>query len=139
MSWNGASREFGFRIQATHKELIEHFAIHVRSHFPKALPRKRLKIVAKDAGLPNLYYYQLDFGYNSSLSDVLDLDYLDSAFPGLFVTNKLFPFFTIRVEMIIERTNTNQYSFITHSDFFYFCSPAKLNIADIEPVGERAE
>jgi hypothetical protein len=124
MAWNGDSSSFNFVVIATDRDLIERFADIIRADSPRALPAKRLKIVEKDIG-KNLRYHELTFTYSYGFHEILSIDFLQSCFGGLFVIDKLLPFFTVRIEMVIRRSNLNEYSYNTTEDVIYVCSPAQ--------------
>lgn len=125
MGWNGDSRSYDFRVKATQKEFIQILSELVGGQFPDAMPAfedMKLEVVPLSK---EIEYYQYDFSYGYHLSDVLDTKLLQTVFPGLAVLQELQPFHSIKIEMIIERSNANEYTHHTQVDFIYICSPSK--------------
>jgi hypothetical protein len=126
MSWNGDSSTFHYSIKATDKDLVETLIRLIRSQSPDALPsNKKLKIEEKVVGKKGLFYYELNFSYGYGPIDVFDITYLRVAFKNLVVTNKLLPFYTVRIEAVITISNLNEYTRNTTQDITYICSPAQ--------------
>ena len=120
MSWNGDSKTFDFVVKAADKAYIERFAELVRGHFPEALPPKKLKIEEKPL-LKKVIYYQMKFSFDYGFFEIFDHD-LEHEFSEFFVLSELLPNFEIRIEMAIERSNTNHHTFNTRVENFYVCS-----------------
>ena len=124
MAWNGDERKFNYKIKSTSKELIELFAQVVRKDFDDAVPKKRLKIetVNRERAVP---YFEMKFSYGYHFHELFDRQFNEALPEEMMLVKALEPFYTIQIQMVIERSNFNQYSSNYNTDIFYVVTPVK--------------